>query len=199
MADAIYHAEGNHWQLRNAWFASTVLHRGGRGLSIAAVLCVATAAVVAWRSRRLAWHAWRWPLTMLVASIALSTALVSQLKHSTGMDCPWDLSRYGGHQPYYGLFESRQGLPASGCFPAGNASAGYAWVALYFFARATRPQWRTAALALGLVAGLMLGVAQQLRGAHFLSHDLWTLAVCWTVPLLLFRSIPPSGRVEARP
>ena len=31
----------------------------------------------------------------------------------------------------------------------------------------------------GLVDGTGFGVAQQLRGAHFLSHDLWTAAICW--------------------
>lgn len=47
-------------------------------------------------------------------------------------------------------------------------------------------------LALGtvLVSGLLFGVVQQLRGAHFISHDLWTLVICWFVaafyyPLML--------------
>jgi membrane-associated PAP2 superfamily phosphatase len=185
IADAVYHAEGNHWLLKNYWLTAELIHRGGKWLSASAAVLVFVAAVVAWMNplhRR-----WRWPLTMLGVSIALSTALVSQLKRATGMDCPWDLGRYGGRLPYYGLFESRHGLPATGCFPAGHASAGYAWLALYFFALATRPNLRWPALGVGLVAGGVLGIAQQLRGAHFLSHDLWTLAICWIVPLLLFR------------
>jgi membrane-associated PAP2 superfamily phosphatase len=47
----------------------------------------------------------------------------------------------------------------------------------------------------GLVAGGVFGAAQQLRGAHFLSHDLWTLATCWTVSLLLFLLV---RRITAR-
>jgi hypothetical protein len=27
--------------------------------------------------------------------------------------------------------------------------------------------------------GVVFGATQQLRGAHFLSHDLWTAAICW--------------------
>lgn len=87
-------------------------------------------AIVAWCRPRL--KVLCWPLTYLAASIALSTSLVSLLKSWTAMDCPWDLSRYGGTQAMIGLFESRHGIAASGCFPAGHASAGYAWVALYF-------------------------------------------------------------------
>jgi membrane-associated PAP2 superfamily phosphatase len=32
--------------------------------------------------------------------------------------------------------------------------------------------------ALGI--GLLFGIAQQVRGAHMLSHDLFTLAICWS-------------------
>jgi membrane-associated PAP2 superfamily phosphatase len=31
------------------------------------------------------------------------------------------------------------------------------------------------------------GIAQQFRGAHFLSHDLWTAMICWTVAFGLYR------------
>ncbi len=36
-----------------------------------------------------------------------------------------------------------------------------------------------------LLAGLLLGAAQQLRGAHFMSHTLWTGWICWSVAVLL--------------
>jgi len=41
-------------------------------------------------------------------------------------------------------------------------------------------------LLFGMALGLIYGIAQQLRGAHFLSHDLSTLAVCWFVPMLIY-------------
>ena len=39
------------------------------------------------------------------------------------------------------------------------------------------------ALAIGLAAGLVFGISQQFRGAHFLSHDIWSLALCWYLSL----------------
>lgn len=186
LADQLYHLEGGKWALKNAWLTSFLGHRVGKWLSMFAGLMVVLAAIRAWSTR----HPWRWPLFALALSIALSTGLVSLLKHLTHMDCPWDLTRYGGTHPYFGLFQARHGIAASGCFPAGHASAGYAWIALYFFALAVRPPWRRAALAIGLCAGLAFGLSQQLRGAHFLSHDLWSLLICWTVPLLLFHLLP---------
>jgi membrane-associated PAP2 superfamily phosphatase len=29
--------------------------------------------------------------------------------------------------------------------------------------------------------GFILGISQQMRGAHFMSHTLWTAWLCWTV------------------
>jgi membrane-associated PAP2 superfamily phosphatase len=36
-------------------------------------------------------------------------------------------------------------------------------------------------LAAVLAAGLVLGLAQQLRGAHYMSHTFWTAWCCWVV------------------
>ncbi len=50
---------------------------------------------------------------------------------------------------------------------------------------------------IGLVAGLIFGISQQLRGAHFLSHDLWSLTICWLVALGFFYLffVSPAVRV----
>ena len=38
-----------------------------------------------------------------------------------------------------------------------------------------------------LLAGLVLGLGQQWRGAHFTSHTLWTAWLCWGVAFGLDR------------
>ena len=115
------------------------------------------------------------------------------------MDCPWDLLRYGGQRPYVELLHLRPiGLTRGACFPAGHASAGYAWMALYFFFLMARPQWRWWGLAAGAGAGLLFGLSQQLRGAHFLSHDLWTAMICWaTRSPSVSHSVPMTLRAPA--
>ncbi len=194
LADQLYRMEGHHWLLQNAWATSQLIHKGGKWLSAAATLLAIVLCFQAWRHERAA--AWRWPLLYLVMAVALGTGAVSLLKSLTNVDCPWDLARYGGLREYVGLFATRpHGMPRGVCFPAGHSSAGFAWVSLYFFALLVRPAWRWRGLALGLVAGGVFGAAQQLRGAHFLSHDLWTLATCWTVSLLLFLLV---HRISAR-
>ncbi len=186
IADHLFALEGGHWALKDNFFTTTVIHETGKRLSTLAWLVAAIATVHAWRKPALL--AWRQPLLGLVVSVLVATLAVTLMKHLTHMDCPWDLQAYGGSRPPYGLFTPRPaGLRASGCFPAGHASAGYAWVALYFFFLAVRPRWRWAGLSGGIIAGLVFGISQQLRGAHFMSHDLWTLMICWTSALVVYR------------
>ena len=51
----------------------------------------------------------------------------------------------------------------------------------YFVLRDRAPRAARIWLAAALAAGLVLGVSQQMRGAHFMSHTLWTAWLCWTV------------------
>jgi membrane-associated PAP2 superfamily phosphatase len=185
IAHGLYSWEGDRWLLKREFITETVIHKFGRNASTMAWLGVLCAWAATYRRPALA--AWRTPLAYLALSILLSTLLISLTKSWTNMDCPWDIIGLGGSRPYLGLFEARpHELPHNACFPAGHASGGYAWMALYFFFLMTRPQWRAYGLAIGILAGLTFGIGQQLRGAHFLSHDLWTAAICWVCALTLY-------------
>ncbi|WP_349984198.1 phosphatase PAP2 family protein [Stenotrophomonas sp. WHRI 8082] len=190
VASALYAMQGHQWAWKDQWLTEQLIHTAGRDLSITAGLLVLLLAIIAEWWTPLA--GWRRPLLRLFASVVLSTVVVSLLKKSTGMDCPWDLIDYGGTRPFHGLFASRSaGTVSSGCFPAGHASAGYAWMALYFLALEVRPRLRHLALGLGAGLGLLFGLSQQLRGAHFMSHDLWTAGLCWFIALGLYLLSPP--------
>jgi membrane-associated PAP2 superfamily phosphatase len=183
LADRIYAAGGRAWALHaNAWVEQG-LHVVGKRVSAAAWLLVVMAWLCSLHRPHLA--AWRRPLAYLALSISLATGTVALAKMATAVDCPWDLLRYGGSHAYHGLFDARPAAGHRSCFPAGHASAGYAWVSLYFFFAAARPRWRWAGLCIGLAAGAVFGAAQQVRGAHFLSHDLTTLMICWSIASLL--------------
>jgi len=192
LADQLYRWEGSRWAFKDAWWTTHVIHRGGKNLSTLAGVLVMLALLRACLDTR--WKALRRPLLYLLLAVGLSTGMVALLKSMTQMDCPWGLQRYGGLRPFIGLFESRpELLGRAACFPAGHASAGYGWVALYFFALQVRPRWRWVALATAVATGLAFGFSQQLRGAHFLSHDVWSLAVSWTVAVLLYLLMFPPA------
>lgn len=191
LADQLYRWEGNQWAFKNAWWTSHLIHKGGRNLTWFVALLVMLGLIRSTMDAR--WRPLRRPLAYLLSSVALSSSIVALLKSWTHMDCPWDLERYGGLRPFIGLFEQRPvALGHAACFPAGHAGSGYAWVALFFFMLQVRPQWRWPALGISLLVGMVFGLAQQLRGAHFASHDLWSLAISWMVATGLYLWMFPS-------
>jgi membrane-associated PAP2 superfamily phosphatase len=180
VADTLYALEGGRWALQEHWLTRDWIHDGGKRVVLALWLLLALGTV------GLGWHprgrAVRRPLLVFLASVLASVGLVAAIKYGLPMDCPWSLERYGGTLPYTGLFELRPaGFPHNACFPAAHASAGFAWVALYPFLARVAPRWRAWGLAAGIGLGGLFAAAQELRGAHFLSHDLSSLVLCLAV------------------
>ncbi|MEL7612918.1 phosphatase PAP2 family protein [Vreelandella titanicae] len=186
LADFLYFLQGNTWAWKDTLITQDIIHKGGKWLSLA--MGLATLFLLLLSTTITRFKDYRTPFLYLFSATLLSALLIATIKHLVSMECPWNLIRYGGERDFIGLLDIHPpSMPASACFPAGHASAGYTWIALYFFFAATRPQWRWAGLALGLGLGLTFGITQQLRGAHFLSHDLWTVMICWTVSFVLSR------------
>lgn len=182
IASWIYSSGGNEWIYKNGFWTERIIHKAGRlmtGLGALSVLIL-----IALSYLRPLLTRWRGLAIRLLVALVISTALVSILKRYSGLDCPWSIVGLGGTHLYITLFDSR--MLAGGCFPAGHASSGYAWLALYFFFAEVAPRYRWMGLALGADIGLVFGIGQQLRGAHFLSHDVATVLICWVVSAGLF-------------
>ncbi len=188
LADWLFELEGRSWALRDHWLIQNLLHRRAQDLArLVGAGLLAAFLLGVWvkplRRRRRA-------LVYLFAATITSTLIIAAIKSISGVPCVWNLARYGGNDPYITIWNWSQLDPSrSGCFPGAHAGVGYAWVALYFLSLQVAPRWRWATLAGALILGLVFGVAQQLRGAHFLSHDLWSLAICWTTSLLWYVSM----------
>lgn len=194
VASWVYAWGDNAWSYKNGFWTEHIIHKAGRAVTTVGVLTVLVLIAMTYLRPRL--RGWRGPAIRLFTAIAISTALVSILKRYSGLDCPWSIAGLGGSNPYLTLFDFRP--LKSGCFPSGHASSGYAWLALYFFFAEVRVKHRWTGLAVGMTVGLLFGIGQQLRGAHFLSHDVVTALICWVVPASLFmlrarHRQPPRG------
>lgn len=168
--------QGFPW--REHWLFAVVLHEGARRL--AWVLALALCLSVWWPVGPLARLAQGQRLQLAVTTLAGALA-VSLLKWGSHTSCPWELTDFGGLAHYASHWTMRPDGGGGHCFPAGHASSGFSFVGGYFAFR--RSDRRTARwwLAGAMAAGLALGLAQQWRGAHFMSHTLWSAAVCWGV------------------
>jgi membrane-associated PAP2 superfamily phosphatase len=162
---------------RENWFLAKVMHEGARSLSWVLVIALfLSIRWPAWILRRLS----AGERAQLAGTALASVLVVSLLKSGSSTSCPWDLQAFGGaaHHVSHWAWGVRDG-GGGHCFPAGHASAGFAYLGGYFAFRRSSPGTARAWLACALAAGLALGLSQQLRGAHYLSHTLWTGWICW--------------------
>jgi membrane-associated PAP2 superfamily phosphatase len=178
-------SRGFEW--RDAWMASTFLHEGARTLSVVLL------AVLAWdayrplcdgpgRSQRAYW----------VAVILVTALVVPALKRLSASSCPWDLAEFGGSAgawvPHW-LLGVTDGGPGH-CFPSGHAVSAFSLIGTVFLWERYRP-----GLARGLLVGVLaLGVlsigVQFVRGAHFVSHSLWSAWICTAIAVAADRLEP---------
>ena len=187
-------AGGHGFPLRHDALLLRVLHDGGRWLSwaLALALCLG----VWWPFGALRQLRTGQRLQLAVGVLAAGLA-VTVLKGWTQTSCPWDLADFGGVARYTSHWS---GVPDGGpghCFPAGHAAAGFAFVSGFFAFRGTAPPIARRWLAAAVGAGLLFGIAQQVRGAHFLSHTLWTAWICWVVCGVVDRSFAAAAQRTA--
>lgn len=134
------------------------------------------------------WRRLLWATTVAMAS---GPAIVSLLKMVTVPRCPWDLTEFGGHAAAASGWLVRS-TEAGRCFPGGHASGGFSLLALYFAGVALGDtRLRRAGLIAGLTAGIVFSAVRMAQGAHFLSHNLWSAFVVWTMALVIFELALP--------
>lgn len=73
------------------------------------------------------------------------------------------------------------------CWPGGHASAGFSLLALFFVLRDRKPRAARMTLLFALGLGTLFSLGRMLQGAHFLSHNLWTLLIDWVICVLSYR------------
>lgn len=165
--------QGFAWQ--HHLLMSRVLHDGGRWLAWLALAI-------------LAWDAWvqMWPgpcrrdRLLAIALVLLATLAISGLKRFSMTSCPWDLAEFGGHWPYvpHWWWPMRDGGPGH-CFPSGHASSAFSFFLAWAIWRHFNVRMARIMLAASLSLGILFAWVQMARGAHFLSHSMWTAWLCW--------------------
>lgn len=170
----------------NNWFLENFLHDWAKR-GVIAVGVIALAGSLAGYLFGVSLDSKRWLYVFLAMAIASST--VMPLKRLTEVHCPWSLDRYGGVEHYSPLTGPRAAPveKAGKCWPGGHASSGFCLFALFFALKDIRPRAARVALLLALGLGITFSVGRMLQGAHFLSHNVWTALIDWTVSALLYR------------
>jgi membrane-associated PAP2 superfamily phosphatase len=194
MAMAHWFGGSNGFALHDNWLFTDVLHDGARLLSWCAAMWLTLG--VWWPSGCLRRLDTQRRVQLAVTTVS-GVLLISLMKSFSTTSCPWDLAAFGGVARHVSHWAWRSGPDGGGgrCFPAGHASSGFAFIGGYLVFRKVSPTIARRWLAVTLFAGFTLGLSQQMRGAHFMSHTLWTAWLCWSVALgfdVLWRFFAPE-------
>lgn len=192
--------------LKNDSFLENVMHKGLRNLMIVVSLLMLSLWIFGlkiWGSVPNNLNDSHWlkvyhrQFLWIFVAMVISTSAISLLKHLSIHSCPWDITAYGGREPWIPLFGNLPiGAKYGHCFPGGHASGGFALIAIYFGFRDSLPKLAKAGLILGVTIGFVMGWGQMMRGAHFMSHNLWTAWIVWMLLLVQYLVWSPQAFVH---
>ncbi len=167
------------FSMRHAWLTEALLHRGGKffygGIFVLLAYNYFRPLTPAMALDRRAQRWW-------FATMLLCIAAISLLKLFSKSSCPWDLSMFGGKAQLisHWNFALADGGPGR-CFPSGHVSGAFALLATSFAMRPRSAKLANWLLIEVIIIGTILGAGQVLRGAHFVSHVLYSAWLCWLI------------------
>lgn len=175
-----------HWMsstgefpLKNHWALSVLGHHYVKYILILSDLAILALWIHSYKKNLAPSIKWQYGYFFIM--IILSTSLIGFLKSQSDHACPWDMT-IATTTHFIWNFNLSNGH----CFPGGHASAGFALMAGYFAFRNDQPKRAYFYLISGLILGFAMGWAQMMRGAHFLSHNLWTAWWIWTMNVVIY-------------
>lgn len=174
---------------KNAWFAKVLMHVYVKNLILGCGFFLYSILLFDIFKPLNILNSWlRFRLRFVAVASVVIPLTLSLLKKNSVLHCPWDVDRYNGNAPFLKLLDYvPKGFDAGACFPAGHASTGLWLASLCVFWLPTNTTKAIQVFALGLSVGFILGWVQQMRGAHFLFHTLWSMWIASFIILLMLQ------------
>ena len=150
-------------------------------------LIVATHGLI-WRLKE---HVYRAALVIgLVFLLGPGLLVNGSLKPTFSRPRPREVVELGGQVAYRPVLGFGDKLYRNSSFPSGHASIGFFLIAPAFTVL-HNARWRRTLLLSGLAYGSLMGLSRMVRGGHFFSDVVWSLAIlygtAWVVSLIVFR------------
>lgn len=179
---------------RDHWFTKGLIHQFGRLPAAFIFLGFLLACLLQWRKRNIIQFA---RMRLVCITMLVCVVVVNLIKRNSNSACSWDLIEFGGRYPHLSWFGALPPAISPGhCWPGAFSLSGFVLFAVYFYLYdlsavppgrdSARVRWATLALVFILIYANALGFVQVMRGAHGLSHQLWTGVFCWYLSLMCY-------------
>ncbi|MCW8206213.1 phosphatase PAP2 family protein [Verminephrobacter aporrectodeae subsp. tuberculatae] len=183
-----FYSPKHKWIYRNNTFLEVVLHKGGAKFVLGIFIILLG---YLYYSFKFVHDKKPYKLCkFVIISSLLAIILTSLLKNVSTWACPWNSLIFGGQSSNLSLWNVfSTSYPPAHCFPSGHASGGYGFLSLYYGFCFIYGKRNFYCLIPGIFLGGIFGITQQIRGAHFMSHDFATIIVsifsAWVTYLIL--------------
>lgn len=174
-----YINQNGEFTLRQSWALADLSHRYVKYLLTIVYLIFLTGWLMSLKKQ--VWYERCWEFGYFFWMIILTTVAIRIFKAQSAHSCPWDMVM----STPYGIAWNLNAT-AGHCFPGGHASTGFALMTGYFIYRISKPGRAYFFLISALILGFGMGWAQMMRGAHFLSHNLWTGWIIWFLNVVAY-------------
>jgi membrane-associated PAP2 superfamily phosphatase len=172
----------------NYWLAR-IFHAGARQLGV--LLGIGCVVAIWWPVGPLRQCTQR-ERVWLACMVWVCALTVSVVKGRSLTSCPDDIQAFGGAARYVWHFAAGGDGGPGNCFPSGHASTFFSFLPVFWIVHRYRARRAWKVLAAMCVGGLALSWVQVMRGAHYPSHLLWTMWLCWAVGTLASPLLGPQ-------
>jgi|APLak6261658528_1056013.scaffolds.fasta_scaffold03969_2 membrane-associated PAP2 superfamily phosphatase len=174
---------------KNVWFAKVLMHIYIKNVILSCGFVLYLVLLIDMIKPLHIISGWlRFRLRFIATASVIIPVTISLLKKYSVLHCPWDIDRYNGTAPFMKLLDYvPKSLEAGACFPGGHASTGLWLASLCVFWLPNNSNKAQYVFTLGLGTGFILGWVQQMRGAHFLFHTLWSMWIASFIILLMLQ------------
>ena len=178
-----FNSQTGSWPYKSLFITNDILHIGGRDLIVLLAAFNIIAIIMSFFVKSM--RPYRKHLLFVLIASATGLLIVNILKNTTHIYTPWSLKIFGGDKPFIRIFDAVPFASSVGhAFPGGHSSGGFAVISVYFVLLAMNNKCQYYGLVIPLMLGICFSITQEIRGAHFLSHDLFSLVICWDSSLV---------------
>lgn len=165
--------------LKNNWYLAKLNHTYVKQLITAVYISFFALWILSFKVEK--FKAKRWQYGYMFWVSMLCTCVIGLMKAHSSHACPWDMTQQTA-TGFVWDFSSTAGH----CFPGGHASTGFALITGFFVYRLNQKHRAWFYLYASLILGFAMGWAQMMRGAHFISHNLWTGWICLAINFAVY-------------